>query len=384
MDTEIKGLTPVAQRILKAVRDKEKIILFGDGDLDGIISVVIFKQALKILGMPESGVFFANRKKYGYGFSIKCLDFFKDEAPALIVVFDCGTNNIKTIKKAQKAGFSVVVVDHNIALDKLPDDLLIINPKQEGEKYPFKEMCATGLSYYLAKKVLNIAEKEFKPEKLLELAMIGTFFDRVPIQEDNEKIIEQGIIVLPLTKNMGLKTLMDSTECEIYDQQEIITKVVAPLSAAIGEHSENEAFVLLTSKNMQKTKTISDVLVKRANEKREKVRAIIDSVEQDADVDDLIIFTGSKNYELFMLGSAASYLSKKYDKPVFLYSKCEKESQGSVRSTDEVDSVELMSNCSHLAINCGGHPKASGFGLKNENIDKFKKCLIKHLKNENK
>ncbi len=381
MDKEIKGLTSAAKRILMAVRDKERIIVFGDGDLDGIISVVIFKQALEILGESLSAVFFANRKKYGYGLSIKCLDFFKDKSPALLVVFDCGTNNMETIDIAQKAGFSVIVVDHHVALQKLPDDLIIINPKQEGDDYPFKEMCASGLSYYLAKKILNMAQKEFMPETLLELAMIGTFFDRMPISHDNEKIIEQGLIVLPLTERMGLRMLMDVAECEIYDQEEIIDKVIAPLSAAVGEHAENEAFMLLTSNNAQEIETLSNTLMERAKQKKQKVRDIIDSVEQNADMNDLIIFSGSKDYELFMLGSVASFLSRKYDKPVFIYSQYEKESQGSVRSTEDIDSVKLMSSCSHLVKNYGGHPKASGFGLKNENLDEFKKCLIENLIN---
>jgi len=375
----MKGRKEAINHILKSVQDKESIILFGDSDLDGIASVVIFKEALELLKNPNPLIFWANREKYGYGLSRRVLELLAPKAPALLIALDCATTNVEGVNLAQQMGFRVIIIDHHPAIDKLPQAEFIINPKQE--EGVFKELCAAGLAYKVVKALLFAAQKEFEPERFLELAMIATLFDQVAQEGENEQIIEQGLLSLAQTERIGLRALMEVADCQLFDKQEIQEKIIAPLAAAGFENQQSEAFLLLREKSLKKAKGMARALLEKSEAKRRKIQEIIEEIEE-GDVFSQLIFKGSKAWPLFLMGSAASRLCQRYKKPVFAYHQGREESQGSVRVPKGMDSIELMRPCAKLLINYGGHPRASGFGLKNENLEKFEKCLLKSLEPE--
>ena len=136
---EIKNLKRAAGRIKRAIKNKEKIILYGDADLDGAASVIILKESIKNLGGKVARVYFPDREKEGYGLNQKALNLLKKEAPALLILLDCGISNFKEIKLAKKLSLKVIIIDHHEVLEKLPEAEIIIDPKQPGDKYSFKE-----------------------------------------------------------------------------------------------------------------------------------------------------------------------------------------------------------------------------------------------------
>ena len=174
---KIKNLTKAANRIKKAILQKERIILYGDADLDGITSVLIAEEAIKSLGGNIVARYFPEREKEGYGVTPKGLEYLKEHAPALLVTFDLGISNFKEIPMAKKLGFSVIVVDHHKVLDKLPKADIIVDPKQPGDKYPFKEFAACGLSLQLAKELLGKKMSDALYQSMVELAAMGTIAD---------------------------------------------------------------------------------------------------------------------------------------------------------------------------------------------------------------
>ena len=129
---EIKNLKKAADRIKKAIKSKEKIILYGDADLDGTSSVVILEETIKNLGGKVTTAYFPDREKEGYGLNEKALDYLKPIAPALIITVDCGIGNFKEVKIAKKIGFEVIVIDHHEPLDSLPEASIVVDPKQKG------------------------------------------------------------------------------------------------------------------------------------------------------------------------------------------------------------------------------------------------------------
>ncbi len=374
---EIKGINEAVLKILASVNNKEKIIIFGDGDLDGVSSAVILEEALEILGNPASFIFFANREKYGYGLSEDVLKVIQSRAPALLIILDCGTCNLKGAELAAKMGFEVIIVDHHQPLETLPEKALIVNPKQPGDGYSFKELCAAGLSYKLVKALIFASGKPFFPEQFLELAALATLYDQVPLKEDNEQIVNQALFSFPQTKRIGLKILYELMDCRIFDRPEIQGKIIPTLSAAGYRDYKNEAFpFLLEKRSRQKVKKMALELMEKSRRKKERISEIMIEIGEKRDLSQVIIFEGSKDWPLSLLGTISSKLCEYYRKPAFIYHQGEDESQGSVRVPSEMDSIMMMAPCDKILLNYGGHPRASGFGLKNENLEKFKKCLI--------
>lgn len=146
---EIKNLKKVADRIKKAIKNKERIILYGDADLDGSSSVIILQESIKNLGGQVAAVYFPDREIEGYGISKDGLEYLKRFSPALLITLDCGISNIKEVSLAKKMGFSVIIIDHHEILDKIPKAEIVVDPKQKGDR-SFKGFANAGLTFRLS------------------------------------------------------------------------------------------------------------------------------------------------------------------------------------------------------------------------------------------
>ncbi len=205
MHKKIKNLEKAAERIKKAVQNNERIILYGDSDLDGISSVVILEEAIKSLGGKADSVFFPDRETDGYGINLKALDLLKDKAPALFITLDLGIGNSKEVEAANKMGFEVIVVDHHETLFGIPEAAIIVDPKQEADEYPFKGLANVGVTFNLCMELLGSGISENLKNSFLELAALGTIADMVPQVEQNQEIIEEGLRSLKNTFRPALK-----------------------------------------------------------------------------------------------------------------------------------------------------------------------------------
>ena len=190
---KIKNLTKAANRIKKAIVEKERIVLYGDADLDGITAVLIADEAIKSLGGNVVDYYFPEREKEGYGITPKALEYLKQYTPGLLVVFDMGISNFEEVPMAKKAGFDVIIVDHHKVLGKLPKADIIVDPKQPGDEYPFKEFAACGLSLQLAKAILGKKMSDILYQSMVELAALGTIADMMVREQDNVQIIQDGL-----------------------------------------------------------------------------------------------------------------------------------------------------------------------------------------------
>lgn len=379
---EIKNITEAADRILTAIGKKERIIVYGDADLDGVTSVIICKESIENLGGRAVSVYFPDREKEGYGINKTALKKLEKFAPALILAVDLGIGNFEEIKIAKKLGFDVVVVDHHEILDGLPEADVIVDPKQSSDPYPFKFLCAAGLCFRLAEKLFKNKMSRNLRESFAELAALATLADMMPREFENIDIIEEGLETVSNSFRPGLRAFFktDVLDLESDNFNRRITKIISVLNIRDMKNGIPAAYKLLCAETMpQAQKMIREFLLIN-RERRDKIKSVADEIEMSIEEkDEPIIFEGSRDWELNLLGTIASIICQKYGKPTFIYKILEQESQGTVRSTDEIDSVALMKNCKDLLITYGGHPKASGFRVKNENLDKLKACLIKNL-----
>ncbi|MFH1509647.1 MAG: DHH family phosphoesterase [Candidatus Nealsonbacteria bacterium] len=378
---EIKNLDKAAKRILKGISNKETIILYGDADLDGVSSVIILKEAIKSIGGFVSDVYFPDREKDGYGINMVGLKQIKKFAPALLVVMDLGIGNIKEVLLAKEMGFTVIIVDHHEILDKLPKADIIVDPKQKGDKYPFKTLAAVGLVYRLTEKIMGEKLKGELKKSFLELTALATVADMMPKEADNRYFIEEGLPFLVTSLRPGIKIFWDidffKEEMELSNK---VSKIISILNIRDVKNGLPGAYRLLTTSSPKEAQDIIETLFKKHKVRRQKIESIVEEVDKRiADKKETIIFEGAEDFESILISSAASILVSQHLKPVFLYKKMVKESLGTVRCSRQINSVLLMKKCSKLLMTYGGHPQASGFRIVNENLDKFKECLTYNL-----
>lgn len=374
---EIKNLEKAAQRISQAIKNKEKIILYGDADLDGVSSVIILKETLKNLGGKNLFIYFPDREKEGYGINKFALNFLKKEAPALFIALDCGISNFEETKLAKKLGFEVIIIDHHEILDELPIAKIIVDPKQKGDKYPFKGLATAGIVFKLSEILLEEKLTENLKRNFLELVALATIADMMPQENENKIFIEEGLASLENSWRPGLKAFFKINGAIKITNQ----KIISALNAVEVKNHLNETYLLLTSSSLEKAKLIARNLLEKVYQKQMRIREITNEVKEKIlkKLKEPIVFEGNSSWPLVLVGPVASKICHLYKKPTFIFKRQETESRGAVRTPLGINSVEIMKKCSKYLITYGGHPQAAGFTIKNKNLEKFKNCLIKNL-----
>jgi single-stranded-DNA-specific exonuclease len=374
---EIKNLEKSAERIKKAIRDKEKILLFADADLDGTASSILLEEAIKSLGGKVFLIYFPDREVEGYGLNKEALEEIKKYAPGLLITLDCGIGNFDELKTAKDIGFETIVVDHHEILGKVPEHGLVVDPKQEGDEFPFKKMATAGIVFYLAKKMLA---SDFSPSlenSFLELVALATLADLMPEQEDNKVFLEKGVNALFATFRPGLRAVLGVLPYQVGLPRQITQKIIPILNITDIKNHLTECYILLTAVEMESARALAQTLLEKSRERYSLIVQTTEEAEEriSGNDDKPFIFEGDKQWLQILTGAVASRLCNRYKKPVFIFKISPKVSRGSVRTTKMFDSVEALRTCSNFLETYGGHPQASGFTVKNENLESLKKCL---------
>lgn len=378
---EIKNLKKAANRIKKAIKDEEKIILYSDADLDGTISLVILQEAIKNLEGDISVVYFVNREKDGYGINKTALKYLKKQAPALLIATDLGITNFEEVKLAKKMGFEVLIIDHHKVINRIPEASIVVDPKQKGDKYPFKELAAAGIVYRLAKILLKDKLTETIDNSFLELTALATIADMMLREKENKDYIEQGLKSLKNTKRPGLKIFCKLNSLKKLKDIERRQKVISALNVSDIKNHKTDAYLILTSKKEKEVMALAKKLLEKNKQRHFQIREIAQEAEKRIleKTGEPIIFEGNLNWSNLLIGSVASKMCNKYKKPCFIFNRMRGISRGTVRMPPGMDAVKVMSSCAKLLETFGGHPPAAGFSVKNKNLKQFRECLIKYF-----
>ncbi len=378
---KIKNIEKAAERIRKAVKNNERIILYGDSDLDGISSVVILEEAIKGLGGHIDVAYFPDRENDGYGINLKALERLKDQAPALFITLDLGIGNLEEVDMANKMGFEVMIVDHHEQLFDAPKAFIIVDPKQKEDGYPFKGLANVGIAFNLCEEILGDKISKSLRNSFLELAALGTIADMVPQVEQNQKIIEEGLRSLKNTFRPALRAFLEILGGgKVFEDS--LPKIISALNSAESVNFINESYLLLTSSSVEECKEMAHTLLNKNQFKQGQIKNILQEVERRISQapDAQIVFEGDPSWKLTLAGPVASIICNKYEKPVFIYKRLDSESCGSVRNPKGTNSVDAMKECDAFLVTYGGHAQASGFRVKNHDLDRFKKCLNDYFK----
>jgi single-stranded-DNA-specific exonuclease len=370
-------------RILEALNRRERIVLFGDYDVDGVTSLALLAEVLRAYGSaPE--LFLPLRMEEGYGLSPegveRCLGQYR---PQLLIAIDCGTSSAKEIADLGKRGVDVIVLDHHEPKSALPDCIAIVNPKTTDSGFEY--LCSVGIVFKLCHALLKTAPlPEFDLKSKLDLVALGTVADIMPLRAENRVLVQRGAIEIANTSRIGLRKLMQVAGVHPPILPEDIGYRLGPRLNAAGRLSTaaKSLRLLLTEDDGEATMLASEL--DRQNRERQEVEkqifdSAIEKIEDRLDAArDAAIVIGAPGWHQGVLGIVASRIARRYHRPTIVIGFDENGiGKGSGRSIEGLNLVEALSCCAERLDKFGGHEMAAGLALREKNFDFFAEAFRK-------
>ena len=375
------------ERIIKAINNKEKIIIYGDYDVDGITSITVLKKFLDARGM-DVGYYIPNRLEEGYGLNKERIQKIVEEKYTLMITVDCGISGLEEVKLGNSLGLETIVTDHHEPLDELPDALAVIDPKIKTNKYPFNQLAGVGVVFKLIQALsikLGLDEKEYL--KYLDIVCVGTISDIVPLVDENRIIAKLGLKLVEVTKNIGLKTLLKSVGYKSIDSNTISFGIAPRVNACGRMGYETEALRLFLTDDVKEAEDLTEKLNQynkdRQETEKEIVKQALEKIEKEELKDSAVIVLGDERWHHGVIGIVASKITDMYFKPSILVCYDGEEGRGSGRSIPGFDLHNALCKSSEYLEKYGGHEMAVGLSLKRSNFDKFKEEMQKVAKEAN-
>lgn len=375
----MKDMEKAAVRIFEATEAKEKIMIYGDYDCDGIPGSVILHDFFKKIGYGNFDVYIPDRHEEGYGLHRKAIHRFIQDGIKLLITVDLGTSDIDEVTEAQAGGVDVIITDHHLPGPVLPPAYAILNPKQEGDAYPYDMLCGSGVAFKLVSALIKKYGEFWKIQDgwekwLLDMAGLATLSDMVPLKDENHVIAHYGLKVLKKNKRIGLQKLLSKIKIDArHLSEDDITFMVTPkLNAASRMDSPLRAFELLSATDESVAGNLAHHLSKINDERKILVADIIQEVKKTMEnrEEKPVIVIGDPSWRIGILGLVASRLTEEYKKPAFVWGLEGGEIiKGSCRSDGSVNVVEIMRGLEeNTLIDFGGHELAGGFSIAHEKI----------------
>jgi single-stranded-DNA-specific exonuclease len=382
-----KGMDIAVDRIIKAINNKEKILIYGDYDVDGITSTTVLKKYLMDRGISVD-TYIPNRLHEGYGLNKKAIDTIKERNIDLIITVDCGISAIEEVDYAVRLGMDIIVTDHHEVGEKLPNALAVIDAKRKDNTYPFRALAGVGVVFKLIQ-ALSI-KLEIKPEeylKYLDLVCVGTISDIVPLEGENRTIAKLGLMLIKVTRNLGLRELIKSSGYKEIDSNTISFGVAPRINACGRMGHEEEALKLFLAEDLESATKITKELNEYNTLRQSTEKAIYEEAVQQIEKNHLdannSIVLGGKGWHHGVIGIVSSKVTDKYYKPSILLSFEDNIAKGSGRSVPGFDLYEGLAKCEDVLEKYGGHSMAVGLTLKKENLENFKERFEQIAKEKN-
>src|SRR5437016_431911 len=366
-------------RILGALDSHERIVLFGDYDVDGVTSLALLAEMLRGYGAtPE--LFLPLRMEEGYGLSResveRCLEQYR---PQLLIAIDCGTASAGEIAELNSRGVDVIVLDHHEPKSQLPDCVAIVNPKADSAS-PFHYLCSVGIVFKLCHALLKTRPlPEFDLKSKLDLVALGTVADIVPLVEENRMLVQRGAIEIGRTSRVGLRKLMQVAGVRPPILPEDIGYRLGPRLNAAGRLSTAEKSLQLLLTNDEDQAAALAIELDQQNRARQEVEkeilaAAIVTIEKQFDAArDAGIVAGARGWHPGVLGIVASRIARKYHRPTIVIGFDENGvGKGSGRSIAGLNLVEALTRCAATPEKVGGHEMAAGLTIREDKIDIFR------------
>ncbi|HFB68276.1 MAG TPA: single-stranded-DNA-specific exonuclease RecJ, partial [Calditrichae bacterium] len=379
----MKDMERAVDRLVQALENGEKIMVYGDYDVDGVSGASLLYLVLSQLVGPKVSYYIPDRITEGYGLSIKSIDEIAAQGVSLIVTIDCGVTAVEEIAHANQLGIDVIVADHHQPGETLPPAVAVLDPKREDCPYPFKELAGVGVGFKFMQalyKRLGLPESEL--DQYLDIVALGSCADIVPVIDENRILVRHGLDRINFNPRYGIKALLESSGIE---KKEItvglIVFVLAPRINAVGRMGDaKRAVQLFTARSLQEARAIAREL-ERENKARRNVdettfKEALEIVENRLDPEnDYAFVLYKKDWHPGVIGIVASRIVERYYRPTIMISVVDGIGKGSARSISGFNIYEAIRDCSHLLTAFGGHKYAAGLTIEEEKIPAFIECF---------
>ena len=336
-------------RILKAIYNNEKIIIYGDYDADGITSITVLKSFLEERGL-EVDSYIPNRLDEGYGLNKEAIKKIFDDGHRLMITVDCGISGLDEVDYANSLGMEVLITDHHEPAQTLPNALAVVDAKRKDNEYPFNQLAGVGVVFKLIQAIsikLNLDEKEYL--KYLDIVCIGTISDIVPLVDENRVIAKLGLKLVNQTRNIGLKALLEVVGFKDIDSGAISFGVAPRINACGRMGHEQIALDLFLAKDYDTAKKLAIKLNEYNTERQSIEKRIFDEAKEkieNEEKNNACIIVGGEGWHHGIIGIVASKVTDMYFKPSILICFEKDIGKGSGRSIPGFDLHEALMNCS--------------------------------------
>lgn len=383
------GVTDGAWCLVNALLAGKKIAVWGDYDVDGITGVCVVLEVLRYYGfdplwhLPE-------RTTEGYGLNEAYLETLAKQGAELLLTVDCGITDFKAVERAKQLGFTVIISDHHLPQDMLPEAHVLCNPKLAD--CPCSELAGVGVAFFLMAEVNRILSQKLGKPKMdmrdvLDLVAFGTLSDMVPLIEQNRILVKNGMLLLNEARRLGFAALKHVARMNSKDPLTTrqIVFALAPRINAAGRMAEaSMAVELLMSKDIQKVQEIAATLDRyneeRKQEEKEMTKEAFEQAKQQEDMP--AVFVAKEEWNQGIVGIIASRLVEKYYKPAFVFCRDGDMWKASARSIEAINLHEALVHCAEYLESFGGHQMAAGIRVSDENFQLFRDCFCAYLKNK--
>ncbi len=372
------------ERIKKAIRDKEHVVVYGDYDVDGITSTALLVSYLRGEGV-DARAYIPDRQNEGYGINKAAVKKIHESGATLLISVDTGITAVEEAAYAKELGCDVIITDHHECKQELPSAVAIINPKRSDCKYPFKDLAGVGVAFKLVCATSDKTENELLDE-YSDLVALGTIADVVPLKDENRVIAARGIEKLSKNPNTGLAAVISTLGLrQKWNNCAVVSYSIAPRLNAAGRMSNAMIAVdLLLTKDPEEAQELAIRLDEENKSRQNEEKIIFDEAVEMINNIDLadrkVLVLGKRNWHHGIIGVVASRICEKYNKTCILISIEDDWCKSSGRSVEGINLFDALSHCSDILEKFGGHAYAAGFSIKEEYIPELDRRLNEFAK----
>ncbi|MEO2507003.1 single-stranded-DNA-specific exonuclease RecJ [Clostridium paraputrificum] len=386
----MKDMKKAVSIIKGAIEEKNKIVIYGDYDCDGVCSTTILYRTLKKLG-ANFDYYIPNREDEGYGMNSDRIRKLKSEGAEVILTCDNGISAMEQVEVAKELGLTVIITDHHDIpyiekegnrINVVPNSDCVINPKQGNCEYPFKELCGAGVALKFSMELVNAMGRSFSEfYDLFQYAAIATICDVVELLGENRIIVKEGLKLINNTSSIGLKALIKATGLEGKEISEYhFGFVLGPCINATGrlETADLSVELLITEDEKyaeELAKKLYDLNVERQELTFDSVESVISKVEEEITNGEKVILVYDEGIHESIAGIVAGRVRERFNLPAIVMTKGKDMPKGSARSIEGYNMFEELNKCKEYIEKFGGHPMAAGLSVKEENIYLLRKAL---------
>ncbi|MEN9649207.1 MAG: single-stranded-DNA-specific exonuclease, single-stranded-DNA-specific exonuclease [Candidatus Parcubacteria bacterium] len=383
----LKDMDVAVERIVRAIKNNERIVVYGDFDADGVPASVLMHDFFKKISYTNFSNYIPHRHLEGFGLHKDAISKVKEEGAQLLITLDCGITDVDEVDFANSLGIDVIITDHHLPGPELPQAVAVVDPKRADCSYPFDMLCGAGVAFKLVQGLLaydrsheNVWNvKEGWEKWLLDMVGIATLSDMVPLHGENRVLAYFGLKVLRKSPRLGLVKLLKSLDIK---QQHLVEDdigfLITPrINAASRMANPMDAFNMLTAATDEEAERTVTFLNTLNVERKSAVAVMMKEIKKKVEGRDLtsksVFVLGNPNWKPSLLGLVATSLVREYDRPVFLWGRSEDGTlKGSTRSDGRVDIVQLMRAVPReIFIDFGGHVMSGGFSLTDDHVHRF-------------